>query len=194
MNNDDPGGSKVTHRLNAVAAAAAPDPAASGALFELLYGELRRIAAQKMAGEPSNLTLQPTALVHEAWLRLGGEAQPDWQNRAHFFTAAAEAMRRILTDRARRKLSLRRGSGAEHQPIDEVEIILPMQEDRMLALSEALDRFAASHPEKAELVQLRYFVGLKLEAAAAVLNISVPTATRWWSYARAWLHLEMTRE
>lgn len=172
----------------------AQDAQTHGALFELLYGELRRIAVHKMAGEPSSHTLQPTALVHEAWLKLGGDAQPVWQNRAHFFSAAAEAMRRILTDRARRKLALRRGRGAEHQPIDDIEIVLPVGEDRVLALSDALDRFTGDHPEKAELVKLRYFVGLKLDAAAAVLGISVPTATRWWAYARAWLHLEMTRD
>jgi RNA polymerase sigma factor (TIGR02999 family) len=163
-------------------------------LFEMVYAELRQIAAHKMAHEAPGHTLQPTALVHEAWLRLGGDAQPHWQNRAHFFGAAAEAMRRILVDRARRKQAARRGGGAGHVDIHEVEIAGPASDEQLLALNEALQRFEAQDPPKAELVKLRYFVGLKLEPAAQVMNISEPTAKRWWAYAKAWLFREMTAE
>src|SRR4051812_22627854 len=120
-----------------------------------------------MAGEAPGQTLQPTALVHEAWLRLGGEAQPNWQNRAHFFSAAAEAMRRILVERARRRARVKRGDGAEHVNIDEVEIALPVRdEEELLAVHEALEGLAAQHPRKAELVKLRYFTGMTFAEAA----------------------------
>lgn len=176
-----------------LAAVRSGDADAAGRLYERVYEELRSVAAQKMAREAAGQTLQPTALVHEAWLRLGADAQPHWQNRAHFFAAAAEAMRRILVDRARRKLALRRGDGAEHFDIDEVEIVAPsIDEEQLLALSEALDRFAAIDPEKVQLVKLRYFVGLTTVQAAAVLGISEPTAKRWWSYAKAWLYQEIS--
>ncbi|MBL9138301.1 MAG: RNA polymerase subunit sigma, partial [Verrucomicrobiales bacterium] len=132
--------SDVTEILAAVRSG---DVAATERLFERVYEELRSVAAQKMAREAAGQTLQPTALVHEAWLRLGADAQPHWQNRAHFFAAAAEAMRRILVDRARRKLALRRGEGAEHVELDDVEIVAPAIDDgQLLALSEALDRLA----------------------------------------------------
>ena len=169
----------------------AGDDAAAERLFELVYAELRQVAAQKMAGESPGHTLQPTALVHEAWLRLGADAQPHWQNRAHFFAAAAEAMRRILVDRARRKQAQRRGAGAEHVELDGLELAGPVDDDQLLALNEALDRLAAADPTKAELVKLRYFVGLTTDQAAKVMNISEPTAKRWWAYAKAWLFREM---
>jgi RNA polymerase sigma factor (TIGR02999 family) len=181
--------SDVTQILTAVRAG---DDAAATRLFELVYAELRQVAAQKMAGEAAGHTLQPTALVHEAWLRLGADAQPHWQNRAHFFSAAAEAMRRILVDWARRKQAQRRGAGAEHLELDGIEIAGPVDDEQLLALDEALDRLAAVDASKAELVKLRYFVGLTTEQAAKVMNISEPTAKRWWAYAKAWLFREMS--
>lgn len=170
------------------------DAKATDELLPLVYKELRRLASHKMLCEPVGHTLQPTALVHEAWLRLVDSPAQSWQNRAHFFGAAAEAMRRILVARARRKLTQRRGSGAEHLDVDEIEISSPAPDDQLLALHEALDRFARLEPRQAELVKLRYFVGLKIEDAAEILGISEATAKRWWAYARAWLFDEITRE
>jgi RNA polymerase sigma factor (TIGR02999 family) len=170
------------------------DAKAAEDLLSAVYGELRRLAAHKMAPEAPGQTLQPTALVHEAWLRLGADAQPPWQNRAHFFAAAAEAMRRILVERARQRAALKRGGGAERVGLDELEIPMPVaDDDRLLAVDEALERLAAHHPRQAELVKLRYFVGMTFEEAASVLNISVRTAKAWWAYARAWLKVEMGR-
>lgn len=163
-------------------------------LLPLVYNELRRMAANKMASEAAGHTLQPTALVHEAWLKLVDPPSQSWQNRAHFFGAAAEAMRRILIARARRKHTQRRGAGAFHLDVDELEIASPAPDDELLALNDALDRFAALEPEQAELVKLRYFVGLKIEEAAEILGISKATATRWWAYARAWLFDEIQSE
>ncbi|HMO63660.1 MAG TPA: ECF-type sigma factor [Verrucomicrobiota bacterium] len=174
-----------------LAAARAGDDAAGGRLYELVYAELKQVAARKMAGESAGHTLQPTALVHEAWLRLGADAQPHWQNRAHFFAAAAEAMRRILVDRARRRLARRRGGDAEHLDVEEVPLAAPAEDERLLALDEALDRLAEVDAPKARLVKLRYFAGLTLEQAARVLDISEPTAKRWWAYAKAWLYREV---
>jgi RNA polymerase sigma factor (TIGR02999 family) len=163
------------------------DAVSNDSLLPLVYEELRRLAAHKMAGEAHGHTLQPTALVHEAWLRLVDTPNQSWQNRAHFFGAAAEAMRRILIERARRKGRQRRGSGAEHLDVDELEIASPAPDQQLLALNDALDRFATLEPLQAELVKLRYFVGMKIEEAAEVLGISEATAKRWWAYARAWL-------
>ena len=163
------------------------DAQATDELLPLVYEELRRLAASKMANERAGHTLQPTALVHEAWLKLVDAPAQSWQNRAHFFGAAAEAMRRILIDRARRKKRQRRGSGAVHLDADEFEIAAPAPDDQLLKLNDALDRFAVLEPQQAELVKLRYFVGLKIEEAAEVLGISEATAKRWWAYARAWL-------
>jgi RNA polymerase sigma factor (TIGR02999 family) len=160
---------------------------ATDELLPLVYQELRRLAAHKMSAEPAGHTLQPTALVHEAWLKLVDSPNQSWQNRAHFFGAAAEAMRRILIARARRKQTRRRGARAEHLDMDELEIAGPAPDDQLLALNDALDRFTALEPQQAELVKLRYFVGLKTDEAAEVLGISKATATRWWAYARAWL-------
>lgn len=159
----------------------------------LVYEELRKLAAQKMKGEGPNQTLQATALVHEAWLRLGGKANAEWRNRAHFFAAAAEAMRRILIDNARRKGARRHGGGWERLNFDSLELASAMPEDQMLALHEALDRLAAQDAKKAELVKLRFFTGLTLEEAAQVLGISEITAKRHWAYARAWLYRELRR-
>jgi RNA polymerase sigma factor (TIGR02999 family) len=162
-------------------------------LLPIVYEELRRLAAARMANEPAGHTLQPTALVHEAWLRLGGDAQPDWQNRAQFFSAAAEAMRRILIDNARRRFAQRRRGHHVHVDIDiDAVASAPNADDsRILAVSEAIERFAAAAPEKAELVKLRYFVGLTHEEAAQALGIAEPTARRWWAFARAWLLKEL---
>jgi len=167
------------------------DTQATDALLPLVYNELRRMAAHKMSAERPGHTLQPTALVHEAWLKLVDSPAQSWQNRAHFFGAAAEAMRRILIAGARRKNAQRRGSGALHIDADDIEIASPAPDDQLLALNEALDRFAAIEPKQAELVKLRYFVGLKIEEAAEVLGISEATAKRWWAYARAWLFNEI---
>ena len=172
-------------------AAQTGDAEAAEDLLPLVYDELRRMAAHKMSGEPAGHTLQPTALVHEAWLRLVDAPGRSWANRAHFFGAAAEAMRRILIERARRKGRQRRGSGAEHVDASDLEIASPAPDNQLLALNEALDRFAAIEPEQAELVKLRYFVGLKIEEAAEILGISPATAKRWWTYARAWLYHEV---
>ena len=168
------------------------DPKAAAELLPLVYEELRKLAAHKMANEPPGQTLQPTALVHEAWLRLvGHDAQAQFANRAHFFAAAAEAMRRILVERARRKLAQRRGAGADHIDVNQLEVTASASDDQLLALNEALDRFTRQEPQKAELVKLRYFVGLKIEEAAEVLGVSEATAKRWWVYARAWLFEEI---
>ena len=168
------------------------DASAGEELLPLVYAELRQLARAKMAREQPGHTLQPTALVHEAWMRLGDAR---FANRAHFFGAAAEAMRRILVERARRHHRGKRGGGAEHLDVDDVEIAAPTSNDaELLAVHEALDGLAAHDPRKAELVKLRYFGGLSFEETAVVLGISVPTAHRDWAYARAWLHQEIRRE
>jgi RNA polymerase sigma factor (TIGR02999 family) len=169
------------------------DSQASEELLPLVYQELRRMAARKMEREPAGHTLQPTALVHEAWLQLVDAPAQSWQNRAHFFGAAAEAMRRLLIARARRKQTQRRGAGAAHLELDQMEIASPVPDDRLLALDDALNTFATQEPRQAELVKLRYFAGLKIEEAAEVLGISEATAKRWWAYARAWLFHEISR-
>jgi len=169
----------------------AGDAAAANELMARVYDELRRLAAAKLARERAGLTLQPTALVHEAWLRLGGDEQPAWQNRRHFLAAAAEAMRRILIDRARQRQAVRHGAGLERVDVDETEIALALPDDRLVALSEALDRLAAVAPDKAELVKLRYFTGLTLEQVAETQDISLAMAKRWWTFARVWLLREM---
>jgi RNA polymerase sigma factor (TIGR02999 family) len=169
------------------------DPKAADELLPLVYGELRKLAASKMAKEAPNQTLQPTALVHEAWLRLVGNDNPPFANRAHFFAAAAEAMRRILIDNARRKRALRHGGGQQRVEMEEVEVAAPGDEDELLAVNEALDKLAVQNKVQAELVKLRYFVGMTLEEAAAVLDISARTADNYWAYARAWLYKEIER-
>jgi RNA polymerase sigma factor (TIGR02999 family) len=173
------------------------DPQAAEQLLPLVYNELRKLAASKLAREPSGHTLQATALVHEAWLRLGGEAQPRWENRAHFFAAAAEAMRRILIDSARRRKAGRHGGGLARVDVDSPGLRIEdtgQADDEMLAVHESLERLAAHDARKAALVKLRYFAGLTLEEAAEVLRIAVPTAKRDWAYARAWLFREFQRE
>lgn len=170
------------------------DPTAANRLLPLVYNELRRLAAHKMANEAGVQTLQPTALVHEAWLRLVGNESQKWDGRSHFFAAAAEAMRRILIERARRKRAVRHGGGQAPADVSELEIAVPAKDEELLGISEALDKFAARDKPKAELVKLRYFVGFTLEEAAEVLGVSVPTASRWWAYSRAWLAQEIERQ
>ena len=168
------------------------DPKAAEELLPLVYGELRRVAAARMANGASGHTLQPTALVHEAWLRLvGSDSEAQFQNRTHFFAAAAEAMRHILIDHARRKQALRHGDGQQRLDVDDLEIAAPADDEELLAVNDALERLALADPAKAELVKLRYFVGLTIEEAAAALGISEPTAKRRWSLAKAWLFNEI---
>ena len=181
--------SDVTRLLDAVGKG---DAVAAGQLLPLVYQELRQLAAAKMARENPGHTLQPTALVHEAWLKLAGpDGRAQFQNRAHFFGAAAEAMRRILVDSARRKLAARHGGGQSREDIAGLEIAAPSGDDELLAVHEALEKFAALDPQKAELVKLRSFVGLPFSEVAEVLGSSEPTAKRWWAYARAWLFAEI---
>ena len=167
-------------------------PRSDAELLPLIYQELRALAAAKMAREREGDTLQPTALVHEAWMRLKSGHPAEFQNRNHFIGAAAEAMRYILVERARRRLALKRGGGLVPVNLDQVEIASPAStDDELLAMHDALEKFAALEPRKAELVKLRYFVGLSFGDAAAALNIAVPTAKQWWAFARAWLRLEI---
>jgi RNA polymerase sigma factor (TIGR02999 family) len=172
------------------------DPQAAERLLPLVYDELRRLAARKMAQEAPGHTLQPTALVHEAYVRLVGDGrQRPWDGRGHFFAAAAESMRRILIENARRRKSGKRGGGRARQELREDaladEALAPDAHDELLALDEALARLAAVEPEIVQLVKLRYFAGLTIEQAAAALGISPRTAKRHWAYARAWLRREM---
>jgi RNA polymerase sigma factor (TIGR02999 family) len=169
------------------------DPHAADELLPLVYDELRRLAAQKLAQEKPGQTLEPTGLVHEAYLRLVDTADAaHWDNRRHFFAAAAEAMRRILIENARRKGSRKHGAGLVRHDVDAVELAAPQDDDSLLALDEALSRLAEIDATKAELVKLRHFGGLTLKQAAKVLGISSTTADRYWAYARAWLHQDIT--
>lgn len=164
------------------------DPQTPAQLLPLVYGELRKLAAQQLAREAPGQTLQPTALVHEAYLRLVGDhPQQHWQGRRHFFAAAAEAMRRILIDNARRKRAAKRGGNLRRHDLDPDQFYATAESDDLLALSEVLDRLTAAEPKVAELVKLRYFAGLSIPQAAATLGISPRTADAWWAYARAWL-------
>jgi RNA polymerase sigma factor (TIGR02999 family) len=170
------------------------DSNAADQLLPLVYDELRKLAAARMARESGGHTLQATALVHEAWLRLGADKQPSWQNRGHFFAAAAEAMRRILIDAARRRQANRHGGGLKRVDVNDtaLEIAVPRGgDDELLAVHESLERLAIQDARKAELVKLRYFAGFTLEQAADALSVSVPTAKRDWVYARAWLFNEI---
>ena len=171
--------------------AGAGDGNAAAELLPLVYDELRRLAAHRLAGEPNQHTLQPTALVHEAWLKISTDDKRAWNGQRHFFAAAAEAMRRILVDRARRRLAAKRGAGEACLDADELDLPAPAPDNQLLAVNEALEKFAALEPRKAELVKLRYFVGLTFEEAAEALGIAVPTAKEWWAYARAWLRVEI---
>jgi RNA polymerase sigma factor (TIGR02999 family) len=167
------------------------DPKAADELLPLVYGELRKLATSKMANEAPNQTLQPTALVHEAWLRLVGDMNPNFAGRAHFFGAAAEAMRRILIDKARRKRALRHGGDQQRVDLEGIEVAASGDDDQLLAVNEALDKLAAQNKVEAELVKLRYFVGMTNDEAAEVLGISARTADNYWAHARAWLYREI---
>lgn len=171
----------------------ASEPRKASDFLPLVYDELRRLAARRLAGESREHTLQPTALVHEAWVRIAGSGDRTWHDRQHFFATAAEAMRRILVDRARRRQAAKRGSNPERLDLDDLPLAAPDDDDRLLAMNEALERFASVDARKAELVHLRYFAGLSFEEAAEVLSIAVPTAKQWMAYARAWLRVELTR-
>jgi RNA polymerase sigma factor (TIGR02999 family) len=167
------------------------DPTAAGELLPLVYEELRKLAAAKMASEPAGHTLQPTALVHEAWLRLAGPGGQHWNGRGHFFGAAAEAMRRILTDQARRRLAQRHGGSFERVDLSEAELAAPQGDARLLAIHECLERFEHIERTAADLVKLRCFAGLTMIEAAEALNVPLRSAERLWAYARAWLRREM---
>ena len=182
--------SDVTRILNAMTRG---DAKATDELLPLVYEELRVLAAQKLSHEPPGQTLQATALVHEAYLRLVGEEVQNWKSRGHFFVVAAEAMRRILVDNARRKKSLKRGGSQQRVDLDDADIAYGEAStvDRLLALNEALVKLATEDPVKADLVKLRYFAGLTMAQASEMLSISPTTAKRYWSYARAWLLREM---
>ncbi len=175
---------EVTRILDLIAQG---DPKAAEELLPLVYNELRKLAAHKMAAEAPGQTLQPTALVHEAWLRLVGNHQVRFANRAHFFAAAAQAMRRILTTNARRKQRQKRGGGWERINLDQIQLAQPLPSESLLALDEAMTRLAQCDQEAADLVELRFFAGLTQQRAAEALGVSRRTADRTWAYARAWL-------
>jgi RNA polymerase sigma factor (TIGR02999 family) len=180
----------VTELLEAVCKG---DPKAADQLLPLVYEELRQLAAARMAREAAGHTLQPTALVHEAWLRMAANQKQDWEGRAHFFAAAAEAMRRILIDRARRKRGARHGGDQERVDFQEVDLACPTPDDQLLALDEALDKLAAEHPRQAEVVKLRYIVGMTVQEATEVLGLSADAAWDLSVHARAWLYREMKK-
>jgi RNA polymerase sigma factor (TIGR02999 family) len=176
---------EVTRILSAIDSG---DPHAAEQLLPLVYQELRQLAAQKLAQEKPGQTLEATAIVHEAYLRLvEGQQSQHWNSRGHFFAAAAEAMRRILVDSARSKQSLKRGARRQRHPLDEASLIAPRVDEDILAVNEALDRLAATDAEAAELVKLRFFAGLTSEQAAEALGVSTRTAERMWAYARSFL-------
>jgi RNA polymerase sigma factor (TIGR02999 family) len=175
----------VTQILEAVGAG---DAQAAEKLLPLVYDELRKLAAQKMAKEAPGQTLQPTALVHEAWMRLGADQQPVWQNRAHFFAAAAEAMRRILVENARRKQRLRHGGNQQRVGIEEADVPADPEDDQLLEVDEALDQLAREDPIQAQVVKLRFFAGLTNEEVAAALGVSTKTVQRYWTHAKVRLY------
>ena len=168
------------------------DPKAADELLPLVYGELRKLAAARMANEPPNQTLQPTALVHEAWLRLVGSTNPNFSGRAHFFGAAAKAMRRILIEKARRKHAQRHGRDQQRVDFESIDVAGPVDDDQILAVNEALDKLSTIHAVQAEVVKLRYFVGMTNEEAAQALGLSERTVKNYWTHARAWLFREIT--
>ena len=183
--------SDVTRILDA---AAHGDPKAADELLPLVYNELRKLAAHKMALEQPGQTLQPTALVHEAWLRLAGDEPASFGGRGHFFAAAAEAMRRILIDRARQKLSLKRGARAERVNLDELEVAVAADDETLLLVDEALAKLTKEDSDSAGFIKLRFFAGLTNDEAAQALGIPERTARRHWSFARAWLYREIRRQ
>jgi RNA polymerase sigma factor (TIGR02999 family) len=183
--------SDVTQLLHAIDAG---DPKAADQLLPLVYEELRKLASVKMAQEKPGQTMQATALVHEAWLRLAGaEEQNAWNSRGHFFGAAAEAMRRILVDRARQKARIRHGGDMERVDLEHVTIATEDSDGTVLAIHEALEKLAVESPQKAEIVKLRYFTGLEHAEIARALGVSEPTVRRHWAYARSWLYAELKK-
>ncbi len=186
----EPDRSVVTRMIEAVGQG---DPQAAHDLLPIVYDELRRLAAQRLAHEKPGQTFEATALVHEAYLRLvGSDPERPWNGRGHFFSAAAEAMRRILVENARRKHRVRHGGGVDRIDLDRIDLAADDAPDELLALNEALDRLADLEPTAAEVVKLRYFVGLTIEETASVLDVSVRTANRHWAYARAWLFQQLS--
>ena len=170
------------------------DSRAADELLKLVYDELRGLAAFKMAQQPPGQTLQPTALVHEAWLKLVGTGNPSFKNRAHFFSAAAEAMRHILIDRARRKQTQRHGGTFKRVLLDELDLAVPAPDEQLLALNEALGKFALIYPVQAQVVKLRYFAGMTNEEVSQLLVVSLSTVKNYWNFARAWLFHEIEGE
>ncbi len=183
---------KMNDAARVLKAAQSGDRQAASELLPLVYQELRRMAALKLAQEAPGQTLQATALAHEAWLRLAGKDEAKWNGRNHFLAAAAEAMRHILIDNARRKNRAVHGSGLRRVNLEDVDVAGTADDETLLRLDEALTKFAAQDPVKAELVKLRYFVGLTIPQAACALGMSESTAKRAWAYARAWLYVELT--
>lgn len=187
--------SDVTHILSQIESG---DPSAAEQLLPLVYDELRKLAAARMASEAPGQTLQATALVHEAYVRLlGGQPEQGWENRGHFFAAAAEAMRRILVEQAQRKKSQRRGGDRVRLELDDAAMTIPVdgaEADRILAIHEALNVLEVESPRKAQLVKLRFFAGMTLEEAAAALSVAVPTAKRDWAAARVWLYRRLSEK
>ena len=183
--------SDVTRILNAIEEG---DARAADELLPLVYEELRQLAAQKFFKEAPGQTLQATALVHEAYIRLVGTENPNWDNRGHFYMAAAEAMRRILIENARRKNSLKHGGGRQKVELDDVDPAIEGPSDDLIALDEAMEKLILEDPIKADLVKLRYFTGLEIEQAAEILGISRATAARYWTYARARLFQEINKD
>jgi RNA polymerase sigma factor (TIGR02999 family) len=184
----DEASEQVTQILEA---ADAGDEHAAERLLPLVYKELRHLAAAKIALEPPGQTLQPTALVHEAWLRLVGPGNNHWNGRAHFFGAAAEAMRRILIDRARKRHRQRHGFGLVRVDLSQLDVAITADDDLLLQVNEALDKLEAEAPERAKLVKLRFFTGLSINEAAEVMGVATATANRHWAFARAWLLAEL---
>jgi len=183
--------SDVTQLLSALEGG---DPKASDQLLPLVYEELRKLAAARMAQERPGQTLQATALVHEAWLRLTGrEQQTVWNSRGHFFGAAAEAMRRIMVDRARQKARIRHGGQLQRVELEHVTVAVNDTDETVLAMNEALEKLALDSPQKAQIVKLHYFTGLEYSQIAEVLGVSLSTVERGWAYARSWLYREMKR-
>ncbi len=181
---------QVTQILDAVGAG---DPQAAEKLLPLVYEELRRLAAAKMAQQPQGQTLQATALVHEAWLKLAGNPHASWNDRQHFFRAAAKAMRQILIDRARAKQRLRRGGNPVRVNLDDVDAAVEAEPEALLLVDEALQLLTREHPDDAELVKLRFYAGLSIEESAEAMGVSHKTVQRRWIHARAWLFREIQR-
>jgi len=183
----------VSDVTRVIAAIQRGDPKAAEELLPLVYEELRKLAAVRMSNEAAGQTLQPTALVHEAWLRLVGDGDQKWDNKGHFFAAAAEAMRRILIENARRKHALKRGVHLERVNLEDVEAAILTDGETLLLVNEALEKLEQEDPEAAQLVKLRFFAGMTNEEAGQALGVSARTAKRYWTFARAWLFRELRR-